>query len=83
MVRRQEANAATVDTLPIMADQDHDDSDADQHGGHAVNVGLGAAFGAAVGTVIFAMTGEAFWIAVGPAFGVALAAVHAAVKEED
>lgn len=38
------------------------------------NVGTGAALGIALGTVVFAITGDAFWIAVGPAFGVAVAA---------
>lgn len=35
----------------------------------AIAMSLGISFGAAVGSIIFAMTGEVLWIALAPGFG--------------
>lgn len=40
--------------------------------GNASYVGIGAALGTSAGTVIFAISGAAFWIAIGAGIGVTL-----------
>ena len=61
-----------------MADQGHNDNGRngeEPRRKKAVSVGLAAAYGAAAGTLVFAMTGNPFWIAMGPAIGGVIAAV--------
>lgn len=61
-----------------MADQGHDDNGRngeEPRRKKAVSVGLAAAYGAAAGTLVFAITGNPFWIAMGPAIGGVIAAV--------
>lgn len=68
-----------------MADQGHggnDENGDDQRKKKALNVGLGAAFGAAAGTVVFAITNNPIWIAIGPAIGVAFAAAMGGVNKD-
>jgi hypothetical protein len=40
----------------------------------SLTLGLAIVFGAALGTVVFAFTGEPIWIAIGPALGVIIGA---------
>jgi hypothetical protein len=68
-----------------MADQGHDGNDGngdDQPQKKAMSIGLAAAYGAAAGTVVFAITGNPIWIAIGPAIGVAFAAMFVGNKKE-
>ncbi len=46
-------------------------------------LGVGIALGAGIGTVLFAITGEAFWIAVGPSFGVMIGLLMGEIRGED
>lgn len=40
-----------------------------------VHMGLAIVWGAGVGTVLFALTGDVLWVAIGPSLGVLAAAV--------
>lgn len=48
-----------------------------------MNLGVGIALGAAAGTILFAITGEAFWIAIGPSIGIVFALIFDEDDDED
>lgn len=45
-----------------------------REGRRSLTLGLAIVFGAGLGTIVFAFTGEAIWIAIGPALGVVVGA---------
>ncbi|HJQ77176.1 MAG TPA: hypothetical protein VJ948_07930 [Acidimicrobiia bacterium] len=55
-----------------MTDRPPEQKPDDKNGG--ATVGVWTAMGAALGVVVFAITGDAYWIAVGAGVGVALGA---------
>ena len=46
-----------------------------QRGARAVNLSMFIVWGVALGTLVFAMTGEALWVAIGPSLGVLVGAL--------
>lgn len=60
-------------------DDQRDDADGDPDArsrSSASRAGVGVALGAAFGTVLLALTGEAYWIAIGAGVGVALGSAY-------
>lgn len=55
-----------------MSDERPERGSADQNSG--ATVGVSTAMGAALGVVVFAITGDAYWIAIGAGLGVGLGA---------
>lgn len=75
-----EASFQAVDNLERVTEPEREKPSKGEDHQIAMNAGFGAGFGVALGTVVFAITGEAFWIAIGPAFGVALGAAFASAR---
>ena len=80
MVRRMGGKTPTLDNLERVTEPREEKPSQDGNQKAWLNAGLGAAFGVAAGTAVFAITDDVFWIAIGPAFGVAAAVVFASAK---
>jgi len=53
---------------------DDQEPESDREERRTVTLGVAIALGAGLGTVVFAVTGEAVWIGIGPALGVVIGA---------
>ena len=75
-----EASFQAVDNLERVTEPQSGKPSKDEDREIGLNVGTGVGIGIGIGTVVFAVTGEPFWIAIGPALGAALGAVFASAR---